>query len=252
MSPVVYAIRHLDSSAMYIGQTVDWVRRKRAHLHGLRNGKHTNKHLQHVFTKYGEDRFELCVIEYCDIDRLTQAEQNWVDQFRALGLTVCNFGTTVGKPTRGYRHSPDAIQKIRAAGYARTLSQEAREKIRVALIGRPRPPEVAAAVRLALTGLERPAEFSKKLSEHWAALPAEAKQKVADRARAVHTGRTRPESTRLKLSTATADYHAGRRAHPELWAAIVAESIVKYGAYNKLACVWASKQYKKRGGTHHD
>lgn len=252
MSAVVYAIRHTHSSTVYIGQTVNWAHRKKAHLYGLRSSKHSNKHLQCAFAKYGEDNFDFCVLEYCDVDNLTLLEQSWVDQMRVLGFRVCNFGHTVSKPTRGYRHSEGALQKIRAANTGRVVSDQSRESIRAALTGRRRPPEVGAAVSVALRGLKRPQEFSDKLAAHWEALPLETKQAVAARAKAVHTGRTRPQSTCDKLSEAATHYHASRRANPDLWNTVVAEAVNRYGSFNTRACVWASKQYKKRGGTHHD
>ena len=62
----IYMIRNRINNKVYIGQSIDLVRREGDHFSDLRRGIHTNTHLQSSFNKYGEVNFEFIVLEYCD------------------------------------------------------------------------------------------------------------------------------------------------------------------------------------------
>ena len=51
----IYKITNLIDGKVYIGQTVNYNKRKKRHLSSLENGNHHNEHLQRAFDKYGRD-----------------------------------------------------------------------------------------------------------------------------------------------------------------------------------------------------
>ncbi len=83
MGEVVYAIRCLPTGQAYVGGTGDWQRRKRAHLWGLREGRHRNKLLQEAFNRYGENRFRFEVLEFLE-EGETWREAHWIERMNAL------------------------------------------------------------------------------------------------------------------------------------------------------------------------
>ena len=98
--PGVYQIECISSSKYYIGSSVKMRQRKYCHLSMLRRGCHTNKHLQHSFTKYGEDSFVFKVLEYCHKDTLLDREQFWITSLDAAN------------PKRGMNNSPTATNGL--------------------------------------------------------------------------------------------------------------------------------------------
>lgn len=230
---------------MYIGQSINMLRRRNAHFHALHHGKHSNKHLQAVFSKYGENSFTFTGLEDCAVALLTSREQAWVDQMRCLSVPLCNFGEQVSHPTRGYKHTAQARAKISAAGLRRPRSAQVREKIAAALRGRTRPPEIGAAVRRALTGIKRSEDFRNKIS---ASITPERRALLSLAAKAANIGAKRTSETRARLAEAATKQHQKTRLDPQLWEAVKAEALVRYGKWAGNAIAWAGKAYRRRGG----
>ena len=47
---------------MYIGSTVDYEKRLRSHINGLKGGYHDNRKIQEDFEEFGEDAFKFSVL----------------------------------------------------------------------------------------------------------------------------------------------------------------------------------------------
>lgn len=60
----IYKIINNINGKVYVGQTINIVRRKNAHYNQLKNKKHHNKALQKDFLLYGENNFSFCYKEY--------------------------------------------------------------------------------------------------------------------------------------------------------------------------------------------
>lgn len=72
LSPAIYKISIKGSDKIYIGETVNLSQRLQKHFSKLRNNSHSNPILQNLFNKYGEENFQIDVIEYLDTkDKLT-------------------------------------------------------------------------------------------------------------------------------------------------------------------------------------
>lgn len=80
----VYCIENKINNKKYIGSTINFRRRINIHLHFLRNGKHCSKHLQSAWNKYGEDSFNIFMIEIIeDKANIILREQYWIDFYES-------------------------------------------------------------------------------------------------------------------------------------------------------------------------
>src|SRR5699024_3598362 len=61
---VVYMRINKSDGKKYIGSTVDYKKRVRSHLNGLRGGYHENEKLQKDFDVYGEESFEFEIVHH--------------------------------------------------------------------------------------------------------------------------------------------------------------------------------------------
>ena len=93
----VYQIINVLTGDKYIGSSVDINRRKRYHRSALRNGDHSNIHLQRAYNKYGKKSFRYKVLLYCDPDNTLVYEQILLD----AGYGDYNIATDASAPTRG-------------------------------------------------------------------------------------------------------------------------------------------------------
>ena len=80
----IYKISCMSSDKVYIGETINLSQRISKHFNLLRKNTHSNPILQNLFNKYGEDTFEIDVLEYLDITddvQLKTLEQSWQKKF---------------------------------------------------------------------------------------------------------------------------------------------------------------------------
>jgi len=92
------------------------------HYHKLRNGQHSNPHLQSAWLEYGENNFEAFVIEECLKEELIIIEQLYLDNTKCLDRDF------------GYNINIKADRII--------LTEEQRKKISLSKIGKPRSVEL--------------------------------------------------------------------------------------------------------------
>lgn len=106
----VYKIVNIANNKIYIGQTSrSFYLRWRQHLSELRCGRHKNRHLQNSWDKYGQESFQLEIVETVGIyDKvvLDALEQKYLDLLKPE-LNICIFvNTTTGiKYTEEQRHN---------------------------------------------------------------------------------------------------------------------------------------------------
>jgi len=91
---------------IYVGSAMDLNRRCNSHFATLRNGKHYNKKLLNVFSKYGESSLTFEIIEYCNVEDLIIREQFYIDLLNPF----FNNCLVAGSPL-GYKHSDETKRK---------------------------------------------------------------------------------------------------------------------------------------------
>ena len=186
----IYVIHNTKTGQVYIGQTVDLRRRWLSHKSTLACNRHTNKHLQRAWNKYGANTFKFKVLEHCDIEQLDQREQHFLDVYMAKDLCY-NIACDVQKPFRGAEFSAEHRRKIGDAHRGKPKSEEL--KRRLSELAKHRPPfseETRRKITEANTG--RPSQLKgRKLSE-------EHKSKISEGGK----GRKHSEETKRKISEA--------------------------------------------------
>jgi hypothetical protein len=79
----IYCIMNITNNKRYIGSSINIHQRLLVHRAYLRNNTHTNTYLQNAFDKYTENSFMCFVLEYCDVETLTEREQYYINLFNS-------------------------------------------------------------------------------------------------------------------------------------------------------------------------
>ena len=109
----IYQITNLINNKVYIGQTGDVNYRWIHHRSDLRSGVHHNKHLQGAWNLYGEENFKFEILEECQIDSLDKKEIEWIATYKSNNPKYGYNLDSGGKGIRGYKHTPEEIDKMR-------------------------------------------------------------------------------------------------------------------------------------------
>ena len=130
MKGYIYKIQNIIDGKCYIGQTVDYNRRKATHINRLRRNTHDNPKLQNAWIKYGEQSFEFTVWEFEieTLEQLNTLECEYIDKFNSLqnGYNLVEGG---GKPPLHKKVKDDdiitflCIQEKFGDGYGKTCEE---------------------------------------------------------------------------------------------------------------------------------
>jgi group I intron endonuclease len=204
-TPSIYKITNSANGKIYVGSASDTSRRIIYHQNMLRKGKHTNRHLQRAFKKYGEEYFSFDVIEYVDDPQhLRCREQFWMD---ALRVCERDYGYNIvpdsqhkmmspetrellkNRPARkGWKHTEELKKRLSAIAKERHRLEGKTPKVKFCtgikgnhLVGDMNParhPEVRKKISAALMGHPVSEETRRKFREARRGVPNPKKRKT--------------------------------------------------------------------------
>lgn len=106
----IYGIRNLINNKLYIGSSKNLKKRIIAHKCNLKKCKHPNEYLQKSYNKYGLHNFLFFTIELCDITKLCEREQYFIDLYQSIDNGYNLKHVDVGKD--GFVYSEKTREKM--------------------------------------------------------------------------------------------------------------------------------------------
>lgn len=118
MTAGVYRIRNQITGEVYIGSSARIEVRMKAHVYGMKSGRHENTHMSRAWATFGENAFVFEVLEQTNTDDavLLAAEDRWMQDAKATATGLYNRrGTHVGRSYRVYsRRAEERYRELRA------------------------------------------------------------------------------------------------------------------------------------------
>lgn len=188
----IYVITNTVNGHYYGGRAYNFKTRWQQHIYDLKNQKHENEPLQRAWNKYGADKFEFAVLEYCEPEKCAICEQVWLDEH--CGKPECyNLSPyAIGGALKGNKNALGNKNRL-----GKTFSEESRQ--RMSESGKRRPP-ISLTTRNKLSASKKGHPVSEetrhKLSKANKNPSEETRQKIG----AAQKGKSVSEETRRKQS----------------------------------------------------
>ncbi len=126
----IFVIRNLVTGKIYIGQASDWRKLRSGYFNSLREGSFSNRDLQADFDDFGEEMFEVEVIEYCGVDVLEERKRCYIDFYISISQELYNWDSQrMSQLKAGHATAEETRQKISIANKGNHHTEEARQKI---------------------------------------------------------------------------------------------------------------------------
>lgn len=143
MKTGIYKITNLIDGKVYIGQTINYNRRVKAHIAKLKKQTHHNEHLQRAWNLYGEDSFSFEFILECSVSNLDKLEIAKIEEYDCVrtgynlvdgGQKFRNFSpelrAKMSKALKGRVFSESHKRNISAAQKGKVIKKESIDKTR--------------------------------------------------------------------------------------------------------------------------
>jgi group I intron endonuclease len=127
MESGIYKIECIINNKIYIGSSNNIHRRKIEHMSSLKRNKHFNKYIQRSWNKYGEENFMFEILENCEVEKLIEREQYYIDTLKPELNTVLS-----AKPRRNIKLSEEELHRIKTMNIGRKHVGKALDNIRKA------------------------------------------------------------------------------------------------------------------------
>ena len=126
----IYCILNITNGKRYIGQTYDLKYRWMRHKCDLDHGYHSNNHLQSAWNKYGDKSFKFIILEKCKVESLDEREIFWINYYNSKKSGYNQSDGGLG--CRGYKHTPEEIEKMRQIQHPKPVLQFSADGIFIA------------------------------------------------------------------------------------------------------------------------
>lgn len=121
----IYLIVNCINDKIYVGRAIKIKVRWKNHKCMLQENRHYNVHLQHAWNKDGAENFGFSILEECNIDKLIEREQFWIDYTQCYKAEKgYNLSPSAGS-NLGFKHTKETIEKLKN----RKHTEEAKAKI---------------------------------------------------------------------------------------------------------------------------
>nr|YP_009568462.1 GIY-YIG intron encoded protein [Drechslerella brochopaga]QBL02543.1 GIY-YIG intron encoded protein [Drechslerella brochopaga] len=121
--------KHKISNKTYVGSAIDLNKRFKDYLSPSYLAKELLKHNNIIYKallKYGYDKFDLEILEYCDKNSILKREQYYIDKIKPL-YNICTVaGSSLGRIT-----TLETREKLKAAWVIKKLNQVGVKQVEV-------------------------------------------------------------------------------------------------------------------------
>lgn len=152
MKSGIYQIRNTVNDKLYIGQTINFQKRKTRHFWALKNNRHDNCHLQNAYNIYGLNSFMFSELAQCPKEELDITEQYLVD-FYQPEYNICKDVVT---SQLGIKRSQETKNKLSNSHRGKKLSIEHKASLSKAHTGLKQSLETIEKRMLKVRGIKKP------------------------------------------------------------------------------------------------
>jgi group I intron endonuclease len=129
----IYKITNVVNGKVYVGQTINYDKRKNSHISKLINGTHHNEHLQKSFNIHGIKSFAFEVIKECYESELDLLEIKYIKELDAINN---GYNLMHGGQANNRYFSKETREKMSNARKGMKFSDSHREKLRIVNLGK--------------------------------------------------------------------------------------------------------------------
>ena len=160
----IYKITNLCNQKVYIGKSIDILKRWVVHKSLLNENKHYNKHLQNAWNKYGQDSFLFEIIDTDSEDKLDDLEVYYIDFYNSASQEH-GYNKTLGGD--GSIPTEETRQKLSIAHKGRLGTEESRRKQSLKLSGENNPMYGRKGVLSPVFQRQKSDEEIQKIKDSW-------------------------------------------------------------------------------------
>jgi group I intron endonuclease len=162
----IYKISCLINNKFYIGSSFDIEGRIKKHFKQLEKNKHTNPHLQYAYNLYGKSNFKWDIIEKCDVEKLLEIEQEWMDKTKCYDRNIGFNNCIKSDSPFGYKHTDENKKIMSELKKGKKLNLETVHKISQSNKGKKRTAEQKEKMSKSKLGNKNPMYGKKEDFEH--------------------------------------------------------------------------------------
>lgn len=158
MEGIIYEYRNNLNGKVYIGQSSDFISRKRCHRWLSKNKP--EGYIHRAMRKYGEENFTISIVERCEVDKLDEREIYWINEKNSMAPNGYNLSTGGSRPEmteevrqkisnarKGMIFTDEHRKNLSLSHMGNTISPEARQKQSEKMRGRVVPPDQLEKMR---------------------------------------------------------------------------------------------------------